>query len=160
GVEPGDLVRPAVACGQDEHREIALFAAPAVEHGQPVDFGQPEIEDRRIIGFGRAQKMPVLAIGREIDGIARPLQRRLELRAQRGFVLDYQNPHSGAFPLRNRTGRPHVSTVYQVRTFIAKSRCGNRTALWYDQGLRPTIRPVRATTETPTTWLPSMNFSL
>src|SRR3546814_3473887 len=47
--------------------------------------------------------MPVLAIGREVDGITRPLQRRLELRTQRGFVLDNQNPHSGAFPLRNRT---------------------------------------------------------
>src|SRR3546814_10657371 len=59
-----------------------------------------EMEDRRVVIFGRAEEMPVLAIGRKVDGRARPLQRRLELRTQRGFVLDNQNPHSDAFPLR------------------------------------------------------------
>src|SRR3546814_5057356 len=57
------LLRSAVARGQDEHRKIALFAPPAIEHGQPVDFGKTEIENRRVIGFGRAQEMPV-QIGR------------------------------------------------------------------------------------------------
>ena len=90
-VEPGDLVRPAVACGEHEHRRDAAFLAPAIEHGQPVNLGKPEIEHDRVIIFGRAHEMPVLAIGREIDGIADALKRGLELFAERGLVFYDQN---------------------------------------------------------------------
>src|SRR3546814_12723711 len=98
GVEPRHLVRPAVARGEDEHGKIALFLAPAVEHGQPVDLAQAEVEDRGVIILGRAEEMAVLAVGREIDGIAIAFERGLELGPQRRFVFDTHNPHSSAFP--------------------------------------------------------------
>ena len=47
--------------------------------------------------------MAVLAVGREIDGIAGALERRAELAPEIGFVFDDQNAHSmlpGAVHLR------------------------------------------------------------
>ena len=49
-------------------------------------------------GFGRAQIMAVLAVGGEIDRIARAFERRPQLAAQIGLVLDDQHPH--VVPLR------------------------------------------------------------
>src|SRR3546814_15278748 len=45
------------------------------------------------LGFGRAQEMPFLAIGGEVDRIARAFERVLELLAQAGLILDDQNAH-------------------------------------------------------------------
>ena len=93
GVEPCDLVRPAVACGQHQHRHLAAFLAPAVEHGEPVDLGQAEIEDHRVVILGRAEVMAVLAVGGEVDRIAGALERRAQLPPEVGFVFDDQNAH-------------------------------------------------------------------
>ena len=76
----------------------AAFLAPAVEHGQAVDFGQPEIEDHRVIALGRAEVMAVLAVGGEIDGIAGAFERRAQLAPEIGFVFDDQNAHSCRSP--------------------------------------------------------------
>ena len=73
-------------------RGLALLA-PAVEHGQPVDLGQAEIEHDRVVTLGLAEEKPFLAVGGEVDRIARAFQRVLELLAQIGFVLDDQNAH-------------------------------------------------------------------
>src|SRR5690606_6778184 len=112
--------------------------------GQPVDLGQTKVENRRVIVLGRSQEMAVLAIGSEIDRIAVAFERGLELRPQRGLVLDNQNPHSGAFQPRPATRRSVCSSL--------SSRNDHRKMSLRDswatdrQGLRPTIRPVRAST--------------
>ena len=87
----------------------AAFLAPAVEDGQAVDFGQAEVEHDRVVAFGRAQEMPLLAVGGEVDGIACALQRGAELLAQIGFVLDDQYAHCGSPLIAQR--RPSVSPV-------------------------------------------------
>src|SRR3546814_4701546 len=51
GIEPRYLVRPAIARGEHQHGHRALLLAPAVEHRQPVDLGQAEVErseERRV----------------------------------------------------------------------------------------------------------------
>ena len=73
---------------------LRAFLAPAVEHGQPVDLGQAEVEDDRVVVFGRAEIMAVLAVGGEIDGIAGAFERRAQLAPEIGFVLDDQNAHA------------------------------------------------------------------
>ena len=92
-VQPRHLVRPAVARGEHEDGELAPFLAPHTEHGQPVDLRQAKVEDDGVIVFGRSEEMAVLAICREVDSIALALKRRLELLAERGFVLDDQDTH-------------------------------------------------------------------
>ena len=52
---------------------------------------QAEVEDHRVVILGRAEEMPLLAIGGEVDGIARTLQRGTQLAAEIGFVLDDQD---------------------------------------------------------------------
>ena len=92
-IEARDLVRPAVARGEHEDGHVLAFLAPLVEHGEPVHLGQAEIEDDGVIGFVGAEEMTVLAIGGEIDRIARAFERRAELPPQIGFVFDDQDAH-------------------------------------------------------------------
>ena len=73
---------------------LDAFLAPAVEHGQAVDLGQAEIEHHRVIAFGRAEIMAVLAVGGEIDRIAGAFERRAQLAPEVGFVFDDQYAHS------------------------------------------------------------------
>src|SRR3546814_15795022 len=52
-----------------------------------------QIEDDRVIAFGGAQEVAVLAVGGEVDGVSRPFERRAELAPHIRFVLDDENPH-------------------------------------------------------------------
>ena len=72
---------------------LRAFLAPAVEHGEAVDLGQAEVEDHRVVAFGRAEIVAVLAVGGEVDGIARAFERRAQLAPEIGFVFDDQNAH-------------------------------------------------------------------
>jgi hypothetical protein len=99
GVEPGDLVRPAIARGQHQHRKGAPFLAPHAEHGEAVDLRQAKIENHGIVVLGRAEEVAVLPVGGQVDGIAGLLQRRFELPAEGGFILDDQDAHGLWFPL-------------------------------------------------------------
>ena len=67
GLEPLDLLRPAVARSQDEDRQIAARGAPVAQDGQPVALGEPEIEHRRVVEFGGAEMAAILAIARDVD---------------------------------------------------------------------------------------------
>ena len=60
---------------------------------QAVDLRQAEVEDHGVVIFGRAEIMAVLAVGGEVDRIARAFQRRAELAPEIGFVFDDQNAH-------------------------------------------------------------------
>ena len=93
GIEAGHLVRPAVARGEHQDRGGLAFLAPAVEHGQPVDLRQAEIEDDRVILLVGAEIEALLAIGGEIHRIARAFQRVAELLPQVRLILDDQQSH-------------------------------------------------------------------
>src|SRR5690606_40317285 len=79
GVEACHLVRPRIARGENKNGEVAPFLAPHAEDGKAVDLRQAKVEDHGIVILGRAKKMSVLTIGREIDRIAGLLARRFEL---------------------------------------------------------------------------------
>src|SRR5690606_34768134 len=97
--------------------------------GQPVDLGQAEVEDRRVVVFGRAEEMAVLAVGGQIHRVAGLLQRALELLAKRRLVLDDKDAHlrkpllsrgpgMWAFATNASTGRPFPGTVtyWEIRS--------------------------------------------
>src|SRR3546814_15852395 len=52
----------------------------------------------RSIALRRAKKMPLFAIGGEVDGVAYPFQSVFQLLAQMGLVLNNQQPHTGPSP--------------------------------------------------------------
>ena len=93
GIESGNLLAPAIARGQDQDRHPPPGRPPALEHADAVDHGQPEIEHDRIIGLVRPEIVALLAIGREIDRIARLGQTLLELPGEIPIILDHQHPH-------------------------------------------------------------------
>lgn len=88
GVEPGDLFAPGAARGQDQHRHGHALAPPALQHRHAVDLGQAEIQDHRVVGFGLAQELGLLAVCRMVHRIAGVAERRLELARQVRIVLD------------------------------------------------------------------------
>ena len=75
GVDPLHLVRPAVARGQKQHRHGAPVAAPLLEHGEPVEPRQADVEHDRVVGFGVAEEMPLLAVEGVVDDVAGIAQR-------------------------------------------------------------------------------------
>ena len=159
GVQPGDLVRPAVARGEDEDGHGLALLAPAVEDGEAVYLGQAEVEDDGVVIFGGAEIMAVLAVGGEVDRVAGAFQRRAQLASEVGLVFDDQNAHpiplsiSRAMNLApNRPRAPMVSL---------RSRSAARPArrlLACQKPLRATISPVRASTSIQTTCSPRMNL--
>ena len=92
-IKPCHLVGPAIARGQHQHRKGAAFLAPHAQHRQPINLRQAKVEHHRVIFLGRTQKMAVLAIGGQVNGIAGLFQRGLELTPQRRLVFDDQYPH-------------------------------------------------------------------
>ena len=98
GVHAGDLVAPALARGEDQHRHLALVAPPLLEHAQAVLLGQAEIEHDGVVRLGIAEKMPLLAVERGVDGIARIAQRGDELPVEVWIVLDDEKPQTRSYP--------------------------------------------------------------
>ena len=97
GIDTGNLVAPPVAGSQDQNRHRAAGAAPFFEHRDAVQFGQANVEDDGVIGFGIAEEVSLLTVERLIDDIARLFQRVAQLPVQIDVVFDYQNAHRFAF---------------------------------------------------------------
>ena len=70
------------------------LVAPFLEHAHAVHLRQAEVEHGRVIRLGLAEEVAFLAIGREVDGIARLRQRFGKLPAQIGIIFDDENSHN------------------------------------------------------------------
>ena len=118
GVEPGDLLAPAVASGQNQHRHGATLPAPALEHRDPVHDRQAQIEHHGIVGLVGAEIVPFLAVGGEVDGVPGIAQAFLQLPRQVNVVFDHQNPHRLLLPDRAQ----RASRMCPVRASTLTSR--------------------------------------
>ena len=92
-IHAGDLVAPAVAGREDDHRHLAVGAAPLLEDGDAVHFRQADIEDDEVVRLGLAEEEAFLAVHRGIDRIAGIAQRRHQLPVQILVILDHQDAH-------------------------------------------------------------------
>ena len=88
GVETLDLLAPAIARGEDQHRHAAARPAPALQHRHAVALGQAEIEHDGVIGFGVAQMAAVLAVEGAVHRIAGGFERGDDLAIEVAVVLD------------------------------------------------------------------------
>ena len=93
-IEAFDLLAPAIARREDQHRHGAPVLAPGLQHRKAVHLRQAEIEDGQIVGFGFAEELAVLAVVGGIDRVAGVGQRAAELLPQVLIVLDHQHPHA------------------------------------------------------------------
>ena len=93
GVHAGHLVAPAVARGEDDHRHLALGAAPLLEHADAVHLRQADIEDDDVVGLGLAEEVALLAVEGGVDGVAGVGQRRDQLAIEIAVILDDQDAH-------------------------------------------------------------------
>ncbi len=111
GVHAGHLVAPAVARGEDDHRHLALGAAPLLEHADAVHLRQADVEDDDVVGLGLAEEVAFLAVEGGIDGIAGIGERRDQLAIEIAIILDDQNAHG---PPALAAGISLSRTIYSV----------------------------------------------
>ena len=72
---------------------VAALASPPPKRGKPVERGQAEIENNRIVRLGIAEKPGFLAVRCLVHRIARTFKRRRNLSRQPGVVLGEKNSH-------------------------------------------------------------------
>jgi hypothetical protein len=102
-VQPGDAIRHRIARGQDQDRRGIAPAPQRLQDLQPVHVRQPQIEDNRIVAFGRQDIERALAAIDQIDGKAPGPQRCLHPARKARIVLDDQYPQQ-PIPLSMRCG--------------------------------------------------------
>ena len=93
GLEAVDLVAPAAARREDQHRKPAAGLPPGAQYGRARHLGQAEIEHGGVVGLGLAEMLAVLAVRGDVDGEALVAQRLGDLARQRTVVFDQQNLH-------------------------------------------------------------------
>ena len=93
GVDARNLVAPAVAGGQHQHRHLAAVAPPALDDADAVHLRQADIEHDRVVGLGVAEEMAFLAVIGAVDHIARIGKRIRQLPVQVLVILDDEYAH-------------------------------------------------------------------
>ena len=111
GIEPLDLVAPAVARREDQHRHGAAGAAPRFQYRQAVHLRQADVENDRIVGFGLAEVMAFLAVEGAIDDVTRVGQRACQLSIEIGIVLDHEETHHHPPVQRPSMKAPEVPSI-------------------------------------------------
>jgi hypothetical protein len=98
GVEALHLVAPAVAGREDDDGGLAAVAPPGGQDGHAVHLGQAEIEDDGVVGFRIPQELPLLAVERGVDRVARLFEGGHDLLIEDFVVLDNEKAHVPGFP--------------------------------------------------------------
>ena len=93
GVDPLDPLGPHAARGEDEDRQRGPAGPPPLQHRQPVELGQAEIEDRGVIGLRVALEPGLLAVRHHVDGHAGSLERGRDVGCDARLVLDDEDLH-------------------------------------------------------------------
>ncbi len=93
GIEALNLVAPAVARGEDQHRHHPLVAPPGLKHRDTVHLGQADIQHDRVIGLAVAKEMSLLTVERAIDHVSGIRQGRGELAVQIRVILNDEQTH-------------------------------------------------------------------
>ena len=94
GVKARHLVAPAVTRRENQHRHLLAGAAPFFQDADAVQNRQAEVQDHRIIGFGFAEEVPLLAIHGLVDHIACIAEGGHNLPVQVGIVFNDKYAHS------------------------------------------------------------------
>ncbi len=96
GIDAFDLVGPGAASREDDDRHGEPVAAPALEHGEPVDQRQAQVENDAVVGFGLALEQRVLTITRDVHCESGSTERLAELLRKGWLVFDHQQAHRRA----------------------------------------------------------------
>ena len=98
GVEPGDAVGHGVARGQEQDRGLHAPAAQPAADLEPVDAGQHDVEDDRVVGGDGDPVERLFAAAGEVDGVALLGQPAAEQAGQPRLVFDHQDAHGNEAP--------------------------------------------------------------
>jgi hypothetical protein len=102
GVEARHLLVPRAPRGEDQHRRGHPPLAPALQDRHPVDLGQAQVQDHRVVRLLLAEVERLLPVRGMIHRITGVRQRALKLAGDIGIVFDKQDSHSSSLCRRMR----------------------------------------------------------
>jgi hypothetical protein len=92
-LEAAQLRRKVGARGEDQDRKLRPGALQRLQHGEPVELREQQVEDDEVEAIAQAALEAVLAVAASLDaepfGGEAPDQERLDA----GLVLDDEDPH-------------------------------------------------------------------
>ena len=93
GIQTGYLVLPVTARCKNENRKCLAELANFLDQGDPVELGQPQINDGCVIGEFIREIKTGATVGGIVYHVAMPAQPLHQLLPQQVFILYYQQPH-------------------------------------------------------------------
>ena len=96
-----DALRPALARRQDDDRHLPPFRTPALQDGQAVELGKPEIEHDGVEVLGSAAVPGIFAVPANLHGKPRRSQAGNHVFGNLPLVLDDQCSHVISIGLRH-----------------------------------------------------------
>ena len=106
GIEPLDPVVDGVARGEHQDRRVVTGAAHAAAHGEPVDVGQPEVEDQRVRGGLRQRLERLAARGHGHHLVALEAEGPVDGPADGEVVVHHEDAHGKKLPPGLARARP------------------------------------------------------
>ena len=123
GTKARQLVAPATAPGEDQHRETAPLLAPVLQHRHAVQLGQAEIEHGCIIFFGAAEKIGLATIGGNFRHHAGLVQHTGQAFGQLTVIFNDQYPHQRTSISSSSSTRPVTgSRVTSISVSLSRRR--------------------------------------
>ena len=95
-VDALDLLVPAPAGGQHQHRHGEARFTPAAEQREPVDPRQAQVEHDGVVRLRLPEEVRTLAVRRAVHGVARGAEGTRELLRQERLVLHHQHAQNGS----------------------------------------------------------------
>ena len=120
-----DLLRPAVACRQDEDRHRAAIRPPSLQNLSTVELRQSEIEHHEIVIFGVTLEPGRFSIICLLDDIPRGSKGIGEISRDLFLVLDDQDAHVHSFNYL----RPEMMAPVWPLIFSSNLRPSGRSTL-------------------------------
>ncbi len=118
GVQAGDTLFHAVACGQDQHRQfVAAVLTQFAQHVQSVQVRQAQIQDGRVEAETARGPQRGSPVGHRLYGVAARQQMCRDQVAQGGVVLDDQHAHASFVPVCCPASQADVAGVKQRRQY-------------------------------------------
>src|SRR5690606_3220522 len=130
-LEALDLVLPARARGQDQHRELLAFLAQRLDQFHARHLRQAEVDDAQVERHLAAHVQAFLAVLRRVDGETFALQAGGQGLAQRGFVFNQQDAHG--YSLYGSVGAAEQGPLAGSWTFSCRRRV-------YGTAVAPAVR--------------------
>src|SRR5690606_21483360 len=115
GAQAIDPFGPAVARGEDQHRQAHAPGTPSLQHLQPASAGETKIQNAQVIGLDLGELLHITPVGTPVDDIPGLPQILHQPFGQGHVILGEQQPHQSSSSISTSSSLP-VTASYSSST--------------------------------------------